>query len=397
MAGLIINHQRCTLCLACVQGCPFQALSVEQGKIEVGAGCKMCRICVGSCPSGAIRVEQSNAAQINKKEYQNILVYIEHDGQRIHPVSFELIGKALELVQVTHQKVNALMIGCNIQALAETLLYTGVDQVYLYEAAGLEHFRVDSYTRLFEDCINQTKPSVCLVGATTTGRSLAPRVATRFKTGLTADCTELKMRKNTDLVQIRPAFGGNIMAQIINTNHRPQFATVRYKVMNAAPFLNHKQGKLVLCKVEEEQLKSAIEILSIEKKTEEKSITEADVLVVAGAGIKDEKGMAMVQQLAAVLQGMVAVSRPMVEKGMGSVHQQIGLSGRTVKPKLIITCGVSGAIQFTAGMDGSETIIAINKDAEAPIFKLAHVAVVDDVYEFLPRLLAHIEEGYHGL
>lgn len=393
MAQLVINHDICTRCQLCISKCPFNALSIVDGKVESNAACKMCRICLRNCPVEAIKVEEEKKKTIDKSEWQDILVYVEHDNETIHPVSYELIGKALELAKPVNMKVACLMAGKNIKSLAEELLYTGIDRVYLYEDDAFEVFKVDNFSNVFEDCINEMKPSVCLVGATTTGRSLAPRVAVRFKTGLTADCTTLEMRENTDLVQIRPAFGGNIMAQILNTNCRPQFATVRYKVMDAPAMLQEKQGTIIVRKVSEEMKKSAIEVLSVEKKMKVSSIEEAEILVVAGSAIKDEKGMELIKQFAEAIHGSVAVTRPLVEKGLGHVNQQIGLSGRTVKPKLIITCGVSGAIQFIAGMKDSEKIVAINNDPNAPIFDLAHYAIVDDIYAFIPKLIEKIKEG----
>ncbi|MBP3398801.1 MAG: electron transfer flavoprotein subunit alpha [Erysipelotrichaceae bacterium] len=393
MAQLVIDHEKCIQCELCVAQCPFSAMSIVNGKVETNAACKMCRICVKNCPVGAITIEEEKTVEIDKSLWQDILVYVEHDNESIHPVSYELIGKALELAKPVNMKVAALMAGKNIKELAQDLLYSGVDCVYLYEDDSLETFRVDSFANVFEDCINKMKPSVCLVGATTTGRSLAPRVAVRVQTGLTADCTSLEIRENTDLVQIRPAFGGNIMAKIINTKCRPQFATVRYKVMNAPEMLKEKQGRIIECEVTDEMKLSGIEILKVEKKAKVSSIEEAEILVVAGSAIKDEKGMDMIREFASLLNASVAVTRPMVEKGLGHVNQQIGLSGRTVKPKLIITCGVSGAIQFTAGMKNSEMIVAINSDPNAPIFELAHYAVVDDIYALLPKLMKAIKEG----
>ena len=392
MAQLVINHEKCIQCELCVTRCPFNAMSMVNGKIETNAACKMCRICVKNCPVNAITVEEEKVQEIDKSLWQDILVYVEHDNETIHPVSYELIGKALELAKPVNMKVAALMAGKNIKELAQELLYSGVDRVYLYDDESLETFRVDTFAKVFEDCINEMKPSVCLVGATTTGRSLAPRVAVRFQTGLTADCTSLEMRENTDLVQIRPAFGGNIMAKIINTKCRPQFATVRYKVMNAPEMLAEKQGTIIEREVTDEMKKSGIEILKVEKKAKVSSIEEAEILVVAGSAIKDEKGMEMIQEFAKLLNASVAVTRPMVEKGLAHVNQQIGLSGRTVKPKLISTCGVSGAIQFTAGMKDSEVIVAINSDPNAPIFELAHYVVVDDIYAIIPKLIASIKE-----
>ena len=387
MAQLIINHDKCIQCGLCVSKCPFSAMRMDAGKVEINAACKMCRMCLRNCPVGAISLEEEKKAEIDKSLWNDILVYVEHDNHSIHPVSYELIGKALELAKPVKMKVAALMAGKNIKELAEELLYSGVDRVYLYDDEALEIFRVDAFANVFEDCIHEMKPSVCLVGATTTGRSLAPRVAVRFETGLTADCTALELRENTDLVQIRPAFGGNIMAKIINTKCRPQFATVRYKVMDAPAMLDEKQGRIIERTVSDEMKKSDIEILSVEKKAKVSSIEEAEILVVAGSAIKDEKGMELIHEFASLLNASVAFTRPMIEKGLGHVNQQIGLSGRTVKPKLIITCGVSGAIQFTAGMKDSGLIVAINSDPNAPIFDLAHYAVVDDLFVLLPKLI----------
>ena len=240
-----------------------------------------------------------------------------------------------------------------------------------------------------EDCIKTVKPTVVLVGATSLGRSLAPACATRFRTGLTADCTVLDMKENTDLVQIRPAFGGNIMAQIITTNTRPQFATVRYKVMNVAE-KTEPNGEVVTCEVTDEMLESGMEVISTEIVEKIKGIEEEDVLVVAGRGVKKQEDLGLLQELADALGGQLATTRPLVEKGWNDVTKQIGLSGRTVKPKLIITCGVSGAVQFAAGMDGAECIVAINTDAEAPIFKIANYCITEDLYRVVPALTAAV-------
>lgn len=392
MSGLVFDREKCTLCGLCVTQCPFNALSIENNQVEVNANCKMCKICIKQCPVQAITLQEAKRESINKEEYQDILVFVEHEKGKIHPVTIELIGKAQELAAVTKQKVNCLFIGSDIKENAKELLDYGVSKVFVYDNKELEYFKVDNYANAFEDCIKKNKPSSILVGATTTGRSLAPRVATRFRTGLTADCTILEMRENSDLIQIRPAFGGNIMAQIITTNHRPQFATVRYKVMNPAKKVE-PTGEVVLCELPQEQLQSKIKIHQVEEKQPEVDISSADILVVAGAGVKDEAGFELVKQLADNLDGIVAVTRPLVEKNFASYLYQIGLSGRTVKPRLIVCCGVSGAIQFTAGMNNSDIIVAINNDPEAPIFNVAHHAVVGDLYEVIPQLLTLIEGG----
>lgn len=377
---------------ALLKVCPFGALDLKEGKIEVNAACKMCKLCVKKGPAGVMEYVEEEVKSIDKDLWKGIAVYVDHEEGYIHPVTLELIGKARELADKVNHPVYAIFIGHDINKAAEELLYYGVDEVFVYNHKELEHFRIEPYTAVLEDFINSKKPSTLLVGATTIGRSLAPRVAARFKTGLTADCTILDIKENTDLIQIRPAFGGNIMAQIINPNNRPQLATVRYKVMNAPEKKVLAQGKIVQCNLKEEVLKSNIEVLSVTPKEQEESISEAETIVVVGRAIKSEKDMELIERLAKALGAQIAFTRPLIEAGIGDAKKQIGLSGRTVKPKLIITLGVSGAVQFTAGMGGAEHIFAINKDANAPIFNVAHYGIIGDIYEIVPKLLENIEQ-----
>lgn len=391
MASLNFNQDMCTLCGQCVEKCPFGALEIKNNRIEINASCKMCKLCVKNCPAGAVSlVEDEVKTVVDKDAWKGIMVFVEQETTGIHPVAFELIGKARELAAKIGHPVYAVFAGgANAEKQAEELLQYGVDKVFVYGHPQLADFRGDVYANVMEDCIRRVQPSVVLVGATSLGRSLAPSCATRFRTGLTADCTVLDIKENTDLVQIRPAFGGNIMAQIITTNTRPQFATVRYKVMNAAQ-KEKPHGEIVVCPVTEEMLKSGMEVISTEIIEHTKGIEEEEVLVVGGRGLKKQEDLEMLQELADVLGGQVATTRPLVEKGWNDVTKQIGLSGRTVKPKLIITCGVSGAVQFAAGMDGSECIVAINTDPKAPIFKIANYCITKDLYTVVPKLTEEI-------
>jgi electron transfer flavoprotein alpha subunit len=268
-----------------------------------------------------------------------------------------------------------------------------VDEVFVYDYEELKDFRIEPYTAAFEDFIEKVKPSSLLVGATTIGRSLAPRVAARFRTGLTADCTRLEMKENTDLVQIRPAFGGNIMAQILCPNTRPQMATVRYKIMNAPEKSPIPGGKITYCEMDKSRLTSRVEVLKVTKKEKEESISDAEVIIAVGRALKTEKDMSMVEELAELMGAQIAGTRPLIEAGFISPKKQIGLSGRTVKPKLIITLGISGAVQFTAGMNGSERIFAVNSDPNASIFNVAHYGIVGDIYEIVPRLIQDIKSS----
>jgi electron transfer flavoprotein alpha subunit len=365
--------------------CPFKAIDFIDGKLTINAACKMCKICVKKEPE-VFELVKVDSAKVDKSLWTGIAVYVDHLKGDIHPVTFELIGKARQLAAKINQPVYCLMAGFDIKEKAKSILEYGVDQVFVYDQKELEHFRIEPYTAVFEDFIKKIKPSVVLVGGTCVGRSLAPRTAARFRTGLTADCTILDIQQNTDLDQIRPAFGGNIMAHINTPRHRPQFATVRYKIFSAPEKCTPK-GTLTECNIDPKLLKSEIKVLEIKDKPKEIGIEDAEIIVVAGRGLKKQEDMKMIHELAGLLNAQVAGTRSLIETGWLDPKKQIGLSGRTVKPQLIITCGVSGAIQFVAGMNNSSYIVAINTDKNAPILKVAHLSLISDLYEVVPELI----------
>lgn len=393
MGKLIVHQDKIQDLQALLSICPFGAMVEKNGQVEVTAACRLCKLCVKKGNGAMEFVEDKPQVQIDKSKWQGIAVYIDHVDGRVHPVSYELLGKARELADKIHEQVYALFMGDNIGSAAEELRHYGVDKVFVCDKPILRQFNMDLYAKVFERFIRQVKPAAILVGATPVGRQLAPRVATRFHTGLTADCTVLDIHENSDLVQIRPAFGGNIMAEILTPNTRPQMATVRYKIMDAPQRCAEASGSIEELKVDEKMLQSRIKVLEIMKKPKEKSIEHADVLVVAGRGIRKKEDLELVYQLAEALGGDFACTRPLVECGWMDPRRQIGLSGRTVRPKLIITCGVSGAIQFVAGMEHAEEIFAINTDPKAAIFKVANYAVVGDLYEIVPQLIENIKQG----
>ena len=393
MAEMIVHPDKISDTGALAALCPFGAIEVANGSVSVTAACRMCKLCVKNGPPGAFELVNEKKAEIDKSAWRGIAVYIDQTEGAVHPVSLELLGKARELARKVGHPVFALLAGASLKSQAEDLRHYGVDQVYLYEHPQLAHFRIEPYTAVFEDFIKRCRPSVVLVGGTAIGRSLAPRTAARFRTGLTADCTCLDIQANTDLDQIRPAFGGNIMAHIRTPRHRPQFATVRYKIFSAPERLDAPQGGIVSITPADMMLASRIETLATHRKAPVKNIEDADVLVVAGLGLQRRENLEWLNRLAEHLGGMVGGTRPVIEAGWLEPRRQIGLSGRTVKPKLLIACGVSGSIQFVAGMSGAERIMAINTDANAPIFKVAHTALVGDVCEILPALLSKIETG----
>ena len=396
MGRLVINQDKVGNKEELVKICPFGALEIKDNKLDINSGCKMCKLCVRKGPEGAVVFVEDEKIEIDKSLWSGIAVYVDHVDGEIHPVTLELIGKARELADKLNQEVYCIAMGDNIESNVRELLHYGVDKVFLYDDNELKYFRIEPYTSVIEDFIKNVKPAVLLVGATTVGRSLAPRVAARFRTGLTADCTILDIKENTDLVQIRPAFGGNIMAQIVTPNSRPQLATVRYKVMSAPERGEDEVGEIIKVSIKKEKLKSNINVLEVAKKSKEKEISEADVLVVAGRGVKSEKDLEMIKELSELLGGQVACTRPLIEAGWVDAKRQVGLSGRTVRPKLIITCGVSGAVQFTAGMNNSDYIFAINTDEKAPIFKVAHYGIVGDIYEVVPMLIEKLKNNVSG-
>jgi electron transfer flavoprotein alpha subunit len=391
MAKLVINQSLVGNIDEMIKICPFGAMEDKNGELSINAACKMCKLCVKKGPKGAVEYVEEEVVAIDKTEWKGIAVYVDHIDGAIHPVTYELIGKAKELAVKIDHPVYAIMMGSNIEAQCHELLHYCVDKVFVYDYPELDRFKMEPYTAVFEDFVNKIKPTAILMGATPVGRQLAPRLAARLKTGLTADCTILDINENTDLVQIRPAFGGNIMAQILTPNTRPQMATVRYKVMDAPKRNQEETGVIEVCEISADKLHSKVEVIDIIAKEKEQFIEASDVLVVAGRGIKKEEDLQMLQELADLLGGQLACTRPVMEAGWMEAKRQVGLSGRTVRPKLIITAGVSGSVQFAAGMNNSEQIIAINTDENAPIFKVAHYGLVGDLYEIIPDLINQIK------
>ncbi len=394
MGSLKINQQMINAEKAAelISLCPFGAISYNGSALDISSACKMCKMCVRK-GGGAVEYVEDEKKGIDKSLWRGICVYVDHNADKIHRVTYELIGKAVELSKVTGHPVYALVIGHGLGEGINKLLKYGVDKVFVYDYPELESFRIEPYTAAFCDFIEKIKPSSVLVGATNLGRQLAPRVSARCRAGLTADCTVLEMKENTDLVQIRPAFGGNIMAQIISPNTRPQFCTVRYKVFSEPKPADTASGEIIKMELSAEKLVSDICVLSSVDKPKDIDISESDVIVAVGRGASGEAMRGLAKELADLLGGVVACSRPLVEGNIFDAKHQIGLSGRTVKPKFIICLGISGAVQFAAGMKSSDCIVAINTDKNAPIFDVAHYAVVGDVNEIVPGLIAKIKEA----
>jgi electron transfer flavoprotein alpha subunit len=381
----------CTGCQICVSVCPFGAIEMRDGKANITEACRVCGQCVDVCPVSAIIMRETEVAETSAGK--GVMVYAEMSQEELHKVSFELLGKAQELAAQLSEPVYAVIVGSGLNKAVDKLLQRGADKVFVYDHPDLKQFRDDPYSDLLAQCCREENPSIFLIGATSIGRSMGPRVAAKLKTGLTADCTSLDIDVETGLLQqTRPAYGGNIMATIVTPNSRPQMATVRYKMFPEAKKVDKSKGAVVKKSVDMSKVTDRIKVLGFEEASEQISISDADIIVSGGLGMGESKGFELMQELASSIGGAVGASRPTVDEGWIDYRHQVGLSGRTVRPQLYIACGISGAVQHQAGMKTSDVIIAVNKDPEAPIFKISSLGVVGDLYEVIPRLIEKIKE-----
>ncbi|KYH40195.1 MAG: electron transfer flavoprotein, alpha subunit [Candidatus Bathyarchaeota archaeon B63] len=326
------------------------------------------------------------------REEGDVLVFAEQEDGEIHMVSYELIGKGRELADRLGVQLSAVLLGCGIEDGAYELIYRGADSVYLYDHPSLREFDVIRYSRNILSLVRETKPKIFLIGATRIGRTLAPRIAAALRTGLTADCVDLDL-DDGNLIQIRPAFSGNIMAQI-RTRTRPQMATVRYRVMRMPRRDTSREGRIIRRQVEVIG-ETGIEVLE-KIRADEVNLADAEVIVSGGRGLRRPEDFKLLEELAEVLGGVVGSSRPLVDDGWISKDHQVGFSGNTVKPRVYIACGISGAPQHLFGMRDSDVIIAINKDPSAPIFNVSDYGVVGDLYEVVPILIRKLREELKG-
>lgn len=330
---------------------------------------------------------------MNIAEYKGVFVFVEQRESEIQRVSLELIGKGREIADKLNEKVTAVILGNNISNKLNTLIHHGADEVIYVDDEALDIYITEPYTKALSEVINEKKPDIFLIGATTIGRDLAPRVSARVYTGLTADCTSLEINEeNRGLLMTRPAFGGNIMATIICPDHRPQMSTVRPGVMQLFEKDEARQGNIEEFKVEFSKSDINIEVLEMVKETKQKiNIEEANVLISGGRGVGKPENFEMLKELADELEGQVSASRAVVDSGWIDRNHQVGQTGKTVRPDLYVACGISGAIQHLAGMEESDFIVAINKDSGAPIFEVADVGIVGDINKVLPALIEELE------
>ncbi|MCX8082349.1 MAG: electron transfer flavoprotein subunit alpha [bacterium] len=389
-----IDYGRCTLCKQCIDVCPFGAIEVKEGKLFINENCTLCGLCVNTCPENALEKEEKVVSVSDLSKYKGIWFFAESRGDKLCPVAFEMLNAALKLKGILGEEVSGVLIGNNVKSLANEIGARGADRVYVIENPLLEHFQEESYAVAMAQLIKKYKPNIVIAAATMMGRAFIPSVAARVKTGLTADCTDVGIDPETKLlIQTRPTFGGNLMARIICKNHRPQMATIRPKMFEEAPVINGGMPEVIIEEFDEEILEHKVSIIGKEKVENIIDLQEAEVIVSGGRGVKDPKNFDMIRELADLLDGAVGASRAAVDSGWIPYPHQVGQTGKTVKPKIYIACGISGAIQHLAGMQTSDYIIAINKDPEAPIFRVANLGIVGDIFEVVPALIKKIKEA----
>lgn len=390
--------EKCTGCTLCVKTCPFDAIRIMDKKAVIDLHkCNLCGACVPACKFKAVLLEKTPAVcpQPDIKDYKGIWVFAEQKNGKIQSVSYELLGKAQELAKKLNSPVSAVLIGNSLDDQLDELIWHGADNIYLTEAPEIANFQDEPYTNILVELIKKHKPEILLCGATAIGRSLIARVAIKIKTGLTADCTGLDIDPEKKiLLQTRPAFGGNIMATIICPNYRPQMSTVRHKVMQPMPPDKRRKGKIVRENFSPALYQSRAKLLDIVEEIESLvNIAEADIIVSGGRGLGGQENFKLLEEFAHVLNAAVGSSRAAVDAGWMPYSHQVGQTGRTVAPKIYFACGISGQIQHLVGMSSSKIIVAINKDPDAPIFKVATYGIVGDLFQIIPALTRQFKEA----
>lgn len=389
-----IDSEKCVGCEACVEICPLGAVEVEAEVARVDDTCNLCGLCIDACEYEAISLPELRGPETDELDsYRGVWVVAEHQEGKLHPVSCELLGAGRNLAAGLGVELAAVVMGDGLQAAAAELIGFGADRVYLVEDAALVPFNDERHAKVLAELIRRKRPEILLAGATALGRSFIPRVAAAVGTGLTADCTGLEIGDGRLLYQTRPAFGGNVMATIICPHRRPQMATVRPRVMPRPVFEPERQGVVEPFTPSREALGSRVRVLeTIREDRETTPLTEADVVITGGRGLQKAENFKLLEELALLLNGALGATRSVVDEGWISYSHQVGQTGKTVCPKLYVACGVSGAIQHVVGMQGSEIVVAVNRDPHAPIFDIATYGIQADLFEFVPVLARKIKE-----
>ncbi|HYE68413.1 MAG TPA: electron transfer flavoprotein subunit alpha [Anaerovoracaceae bacterium] len=414
MAIQVIN-EKCKGCTLCVKVCPFEAIEMKDKLAVINEKCTMCNQCIPACNFEAIiKTEETEKGPVDLSAYKDVWVFTEQREGKLMNVALEILGEGYRISREisSDTKVCAVLAGGKVEHLIDELYACGADRVYVASDPLLEKYTTDGYTKVIADAIKEYKPEIVLFGATHIGRDLAPRIAARLDTGLTADCTRLDVNTanyidylekfttmntkdmdrndgNKDLKQTRPAFGGNLMATIICPTHRPQMSTVRPGVMDKLERVEGKNGERVDLKLNLKKEDFSVEVLEVVKAAKQMvSLTDAQIICSGGRGLGDASGFELIRKFADAVGGVVGASRAAVDSGWIDQCHQVGQTGTTVKPKIYFACGISGAIQHLAGMQTSDVIVAINKNPDAPIFEVADYGLVGDLFKIIPELIA---------
>jgi electron transfer flavoprotein alpha subunit len=397
MPLLKIDKDKCIGCGACVDVCPFGALTLVDDLAVVNDKCTACGACLEVCPVNALSLpdRQQEAAE-NLAEYSGVWVWVEQFNGRTGSISIEILGQGRRLADQRKVALTACVLGHNVKHISKEAIAFGADRVFWVDDPSLAVYRTAPYAKNLVNLVRQYKPEIFLLGASSRGRDLAGSVAATLYTGLTADCTGLDMDpENGLLLQTRPAFGGNIMAKIISPNHRPQMATVRHRVFEMPAVDSQHQGQIIAIKaamIEEKIMTNVVDFI-LEK--DQVNLADAHIIVSGGRGVGGPEGFELIRDLAEVLGGAVGSSRSAVDAGWITYAHQVGQTGRTVRPDLYIACGISGAIQHLAGMKTSKIIVAINQDPQAPIFSVANYGFVGDLFQIVPLLTEQFKVKLH--
>lgn len=395
--SIIFYTDKCTACGQCVDACPFGVLSLEGDVLVIGEGCTLCGACVEICPEGALALpEVAGPGPRPGVPPDGVWVFAEQRHGKLAPVALELLGEARRLAAQLGAGVGvaAVLLGDKVEHLAPALLTAGADKVYIAEAPQWADFVESDYAAALTEIARHYQPEIILAGATYAGRAFIPQVAAALKTGLTADCTAFAIDPEKRLLlQTRPAFGGNIMATIITPRTYPQMATARPGVFKRLTEPHAPDGQVIRVDVTSLQAPGSCRfVATVEEIKERLPLSEAEVIVAGGRGLKEAKHFRLLEELADLLGGAVGATRAAVDAGWIPYAHQIGQTGKTVSPKLYFAVGISGAAQHLVGMQGSDFIVAINKDAEAPIFQVANLGLVGDLFEILPALIQEIKK-----
>jgi electron transfer flavoprotein alpha subunit len=392
--SVIIEIEKCTGCGQCLEVCPFGVLEIAADKVALKEGCTLCGACVEVCEYGALSLPEVDApVQPAPRPADGIWVFAEQRRGRLAPVVLELLGESRRLAEILQLPVTAVLFGHQVRDLAAALIRGGADKVYLVDHPALAEFVEEPYASALSALARLYSPEIILAGATYMGRAFIPRVAAALDTGLTADCTAFDVDPQTNLLlQTRPAFGGNIMATILTHRSYPQMATVRPRVMKRLAFGNDRQGEIIpVLLAELDQAFRSRFLHTVSEVAEAIPLSEAEIIVAGGRGLQDAQNFSLLNELADLLGGSVGATRAVVDAGWISYQHQIGQTGKTVAPKIYIACGISGAAQHLVGMQSSDFIVAINSDPQAPIFQIADLGLVGDVFEIIPALIQQIK------